>query len=315
MTRPAVVRKFDSPRFSSSRPARTLMLGLLLAFIVPGRPCRAQDSRRTAYVTVVDNSDLTPLAHAELSFDGRTNYTDDHGLAVLHTTDDNVRVKVSKRDWAPMQFAWPGKPGETNRFQIKLIAFPHLSGIVRDVAGKPVADALVTFYPGYHPNAYLRNEVRTDQSGRYRLVLQPRHDSTWTGYSTWTNLVMVRSLDRNLAATSEFQFPPTNLDFTLSPGVTLTGSVRDSNGHAITNATVNMCFYMQFVCPLFEKPVPVDGRGMFSIPALPQSRDYICFQGVTADGYAPASGQVAAALTATNHYEFPPFVLRSRAQP
>jgi hypothetical protein len=260
-------------------------------------------------VTVSDNTDSTLLAHAEVSFDGQTNYTDDHGSVVLQTTNDNVRVTVSKPDWMYRPFDWKSKPGETNHYQIKLIPFPRFTGIVRDSAGNPVPDALITFYPGYHPNAYLRRDVRTDQAGRYRMVLEPRHDSHWNNLLTWTNFVMARSLDRNLAAIAEFEFPPTNLDFTLSPGLTLTGSVKDPNGNAITNATVNMCFYMQYVCPLFEKPVPVDNRGRFSIPALPQGGDYSCFHGVTAPGYSFANGQVNAAHTMTNRYEFPPFVL------
>ncbi len=149
----------------------------------------------------------------------------------------------------------------------------------------------------------------TDKNGHYGMVLKlSRKKVIWDGPIILTNFVMARSLERNLAAIEEFAAFPTNLDLTLQPGITLSGSVKNIEGAPVTNATVNLSILAGGSFPkLSPRPTKVDARGSFTFPALPQGREY--FQWTTAKGYGTAAGRLKAEDSKTNHYEFPAFVL------
>jgi hypothetical protein len=53
----------------------------------------------------------------------------------------------------------------------------------------------------------------------------------------------------------------------------------------------------------------VDSQGAFSVPALPQGRDYVV-QDVIAEGYGSGRAFLSAQDSKTNHHEFPVFVLK-----
>ena len=119
-----------------------------------------------------------------------------------------------------------------------------------------------------------------------------------------TNIVVARDVERNLAAIGGFSLfsgIPRNLDLTLQPGFCVSGSVRDKEGAPVTNATVTLTFNEErttgntgiegrltvntdFGMGVSLPPVEVDGRGLFTFPALPQGRSGF---GVTAlaNGY------------------------------
>jgi hypothetical protein len=60
-----------------------------------------------------------------------------------------------------------------------------------------------------------------------------------------------------------------------------------------------------------ERPGPVDAQGAFAIAALPQGREYsVSINGSRFADYGTTAGQLSAAMTRTNHYEFAPFVLK-----
>ena len=126
-------------------------------------------------------------------------------------------------------------------------------------------------------------------------------------------------MKRNLAAIVEFATSdinmagvgkiPTNLDMTLQPGITLSGSVKDIKGAPVTDATLNLCIQSgNFFGNLEPKPARVDGRGEFSFPALPQGRNYF-ISSATAKGYGAAFANLQTTNTLTDHYEFPALAL------
>ena len=193
--------------------------------------------------------------------------------------------------------------------RIELIPPPRITGTVRDASGMPAAGVLVLFHPGQYPDAPDYAAVMTDKNGHYGMVLKlSRENVIWDGPIILTNFVMARSLERNLAAIEEFAAFPTNLDLTLQPGITLSGSVKNIEGAPVTNATVNLSILAGGSFPkLSPRPTKVDARGSFTFPALPQGREY--FQWTTAKGYGTAAGRLKAEDSKTNHYEFPAFVL------
>jgi len=186
------------------------------------------------------------------------------------------------------------------------------TGMVHDPSGKPAPGVLVTFHPGRYPNAPDYFETRSDQNGRFVVVLQYRNARGFAeGPINPTNLVMARNLEGNLAAIAEFSEAPTNLLLDLQPGITFSGSVKDTEGAPVTNATVDLRILSGHSFQSLEpQPAKVDARGSFTFPALPEGREYYLVNGITAQGFGTAGSLVKAEDARSNRYEFPVFVLK-----
>jgi protocatechuate 3,4-dioxygenase beta subunit len=185
-----------------------------------------------------------------------------------------------------------------------------MTGTVRDPSGKPVEGAEVTLYPGHYQGAPEPADATTDKNGRYEMLLQidPR---IFGGEMMPTNSLMARDLKRNLAAIQEFYGTPTNLDLDLQPGLRLSGFVTDAKGAPMDNIPVNLWFESGSQGrALRPQPEKTDATGLFSIPALPQGREYDFPFGITAAGYGWVYQRLEARDAHTNHYEFPTFVLK-----
>ncbi|MGD1083508.1 MAG: carboxypeptidase regulatory-like domain-containing protein [Verrucomicrobiota bacterium] len=186
----------------------------------------------------------------------------------------------------------------------------RISGTVRDPSGNPAAGAQVTLYPGHYQGAPEPAAAETDQNGRYEMLLQidPRE---FTGEIIPTNSILARDLKRNLAAIQDFSGTPTNLDLNLQPGLRLSGFVMDTNEVGMSNVTVNLYFVSGGQSrKLRPGPEKTDAAGSFSIPGLPQGREYFFPWGITAPGYGWLYGRLEAKDARTNRYEFPTFVLK-----
>ena len=173
-----------------------------------------------------------------------------------------------------------------------------ISGTLRDLSGAPAAGVFVTFYPGHYFTAPHAAEISTDKNGRYEMLLHLHNPASegFEGVVIPTNCLMARDLKRNLAAIQEFSGIPTKVNFTLQPGITLMGSVKNTKGAPLINALVDLRFYAggweRRVVPRLLKveaqgalsipdwlplslgdlgdKVTLDEQGSFSIPALPQ---------------------------------------------
>ena len=265
-----------------------------------------------ADVTVVVTNTLEPLAGVAVTSGQATVFTDTNGAARLWVSPQRGWVTATKDGWRPQQNTGRILTGVTNQVRIELTPPRKITGTVHDAAGLPVAGAVVAFHPGIYPVAPKFVETTTDAAGRYELTMRenPHLYETWAGMVFETNYILVRSLERNLAAIEEFNAFPTNLNFTLQSGITLSGSVQDPEGAPVTNATVDLSMRVGNMGPsLSPHPAKVDAQGSFSFPGLPQGREYM-LQGVTAKGHGTAYAFLVAKDTQTNHYEFPPFVLQ-----
>jgi protocatechuate 3,4-dioxygenase beta subunit len=261
-------------------------------------------------VTVVSTNDFMPLAGVPVSSDGPTVYTGINGMALFRVPAGEAFFSARK-DWRSQMRTADIQDGRNTNVWIELIPPPTITGIVRDPAGAPVAGALVSFHPGQYPDAPDYSEVTTDKNGRYEIILKlSRETSFWSGPISETNGVVARDLERNLVAIQEFEKIPATLDLNLQPGITLSGSVQDTNGAPVANATVDLRFSLGGTMPSWTPhPAKVNARGLFSFPAMPQGRVYYILE-VTAKGYGSSGGRAQAADTKTNHYEFPAFVLK-----
>jgi protocatechuate 3,4-dioxygenase beta subunit len=276
-------------------------------------------------VKVVVTSTLQPLTKVTVSSGENTSLTDDHGISVVRSLTGTNWFSASKQDWSPQQTKAGIESGQTNHVRIEMIPPPRITGIVRDSSGVPAPGVQVSFHPGRYPMAPLYGETNTDENGRYAMVIPPesRRIGFWSGPINPISFVMARDLKRNLAAIQEIGSTnsdffnakiepiPTNLDLVLQPGIRLTGSVKDTDGAPVTNATVDISMLSnRSISRLWPQPAKVDAQGVFTLPALPQGREYEFWQGINAKGYGTAYASVQAKDTSTNHYELPVFVLK-----
>jgi protocatechuate 3,4-dioxygenase beta subunit len=292
-------------------PADVSQLVTVRAGKTPGNVLIQVSKGALVKVTVVDTDNLEPLADVAVSSGRSMVYTDTNGLALLRVPAGR-NYFFARKDWFQQRAEVEIQTNTVNQIQLALTPAPVIAGTVRDSSGVPVPGAIVSFHPGAYPDAPDYAETTTDNQGRYELRLKiSRENESWEGISCPTNCVLARSLERNLAAIREFDRIPTNLDLTLQPGITFSGALTDTNGAPITNAVVNIGMeYGRMTPKVLPSPMPVDARGTFSIPALPQGRNYGFFDAITAKGFGTGYKSVQEKDTHTNRYEFPTFVLK-----
>ncbi|MGD0411793.1 MAG: hypothetical protein ABSC18_08800 [Verrucomicrobiota bacterium] len=243
----------------------------------------------------------------------RTAYTGTNGIALLRVLPGTCYFSALSPGYVfPVRNAAQIEAGRTNHFEMEAVPSPRIKGLIHDPSGAAVPGALVSFHPGHYPGSHPYAEARTDESGRYELILQPSPYSAFSGGIRPTNFILARSLQRNLVDFVEFVQIPGNLDLTLQPGITLSGCVKDTAGAPISGATAEVRFLEAgSIARVEERPAPVDAQGAFAIAALPQGREYsLMISGIRSADYGISTAQMNGALTRTDHYEFPPFVLK-----
>jgi len=272
-------------------------------------------------VTVVSTNDMTPLPDVAVSCAGSTAYTDLQGKALMRTLPGDGGFFASKIYWHYQNAMAQIDSGRTNLVLIQMVPPRRIVGVIRDSSGAPAPGVQVSFNPGRYPNAPLYVESTTDQEGRYQLNLREEWRGVfWSGPIDSTNIIMARDFSKNLVAFKEFGFDwrhseeigviPTNADFVLQPGITISGSVKDTEGAPVPGAVVdlrvrsgNSYFSVQ------HKQTDIDAQGSFSYPALPRGMAYEAYD-VTAKGYGTAIAEVKSENTQTNRYEIPALVLK-----
>jgi 5-hydroxyisourate hydrolase-like protein (transthyretin family) len=189
----------------------------------------------------------------------------------------------------------------------------YCAGTVRYPSGKPAAGVRVEYYPGHHNGAGDYAEAKTDSNGRYEIIGQKDERIYW-GVIIKTNSIMARDGTNNLAVVQDVFMTVTNVDLVLQPAITLSGSVKNTEGAPIAEA--NAQYFLMFSGPmrvLGGHPIKVNELGQFSMSALPQGRPYHIYVG-SAKGYGVEDADIQLADTWSNRYEFPPFVLEHADQ-
>ncbi len=190
-------------------------------------------------------------------------------------------------------------------------ALPHHVGTIRYPSGEVAAGVHVTFYPGTHysDDDYNYHEAITDNNGHYDIFPPKKTSSFHVGPILTANVIMARDLEKNFAAVQSFPVVTTNVDLALQAAITLTGSVKNTEGEPVSGADIDLGFRTEPYSPQMRPSFQADKQGNFSIPALPQGVRYH-ISGIMAKGYGSGHAHVEAGGTWTNHYEFPTFVLK-----
>ncbi|MBN1359264.1 MAG: carboxypeptidase regulatory-like domain-containing protein [Sedimentisphaerales bacterium] len=176
--------------------------------------------------------------------------------------------------------------GQTQRMSLSLEATPRLTGVLRDQEGRPVAGAAVSILPGG------RTETVSDTQGRYEMSWDP---GIW-GEGDATFCLLIRHVQRNLAAAVEMAADTQSLDVTLQPGMTLCGKVLDPDGQPVANPHVfPMLHVSNWGAPIVQESVRIEADGTFEVPCLPRNMNYSIE--AYADGYGRVSHDVEVGLT------------------
>jgi protocatechuate 3,4-dioxygenase beta subunit len=188
---------------------------------------------------------------------------------------------------------------------------PHRSGTVRYPSGEPAAGVHIAFYPGgyYSDDDYNYHEAISDKNGHYDIIPPKKISMFVDGPIILTNCIMARDFEKNFAAIRVFAVTTTNVDLILQPAITLSGSVKNTEGVPVSGAEIGLGFVSARCAPEMRPPFKANDQGQFSIPALPQGVEYWIL-GITAKGYGSSTATVKAKDTQTNHCEFPTFVLK-----
>jgi protocatechuate 3,4-dioxygenase beta subunit len=258
-------------------------------------------------VTMVQEGNHKPQAHATVNVYERefqsAAQSDSNGIALLRLPPGTYNVTGSggagagnARDSVPAGV----ESGKTNRVEIELVAPKIISGIVRQPDGQPAAGLRVDLVGGYGPEM---GNVKTDGGGRFKLEWNPGQ----MGPNQTGACVLVRDVDRNLAAAEDIDEDTGPLDLKLAPGLTL--AVRaESNGKPLTNATAALIFWSG----RSGQHVPGWSRGTktpgwFEITALPPGRKYGV--NVSAPGYGKRMINNVAVTDEPGRVELAPFEL------
>jgi hypothetical protein len=183
----------------------------------------------------------------------------------------------------------------------------YCAGTVRYPSGAPAVGVQVAYYPGHHDGAGQDAQVKTDTNGRYAII-GPKDEAIYWGIIVETNTILARAVPENMAAVRHCHMTTTNVDLTLQPALTLSGSIKNTEGAPIGGAEVQFAFTSARSTRLLE-PAKANESGEFSMPALPQGYEYEVWR-VSARGYGSVWTNVIAADTQTNRYHLPPLVLQ-----
>jgi len=258
-------------------------------------------------VTVCRKDNHEPLADAGVSVNSddyhRGGSTGPGGVAYFRLPPGQYTVFANKPDWSQARAQATATDGQTTQATIELPAPFKVGGVVRDASGAPVAGASVGVFPSYSgPDT----GARTDPNGHYELTWQK---PAGLGSPEQNFHLLARHAGRKLAAMVEMDETTTNLDVILEPAMTVSGSVQDAKGNAVTNAVASIALLQDNSSfSISRQPMRSDEQGRILAEALPRGQRYGWY--VSANGYGSDRNAMDAADPKTDHYDFPPLILK-----
>jgi protocatechuate 3,4-dioxygenase beta subunit len=203
-------------------------------------------------------------------------------IVVTHGGDTGVLIRFALNG-----FVWIGTRTVTT------------SGRVLDPSGAPVAHALLWCVDPY-------GEVKSDAMGKYSM--------TWIdpGRPFW---ICAQDLKHHLAVSCEITGSTTDLDIHLQQALTLSAKVQDTKGEPIMSAQNGSLIFaitegnQRVFWPLYDTHGHTDNQGIFQIGDLPPGGHYSFT--LSAPGYGAVALDAQPSQTSTNHFAFPPVVLKA----
>jgi protocatechuate 3,4-dioxygenase beta subunit len=262
-------------------------------------------------VTILDAKTEKPIENAAVNVSIPANFglhpcwynsvrTDADGLGRLRVPPGESRLRMWAKaydyftDPEPVIIA----KGETIRREVSLVAYPFVTGIVRDPDGQPVAGAVVSSKP------VCEEASHTDERGRFKVTWRPIS-------SIRVVLVLARDTERNLAGLAEVKEQAQSLDVTLSPAFMVRGRITDPDGKAIPAAIVSLQASMPGWGTDAAPAVFTDANGFYEVCAVPASTENFRYRlEVRAEGFGPVrQGKLPFGTAQDRKVEVAPIVL------
>jgi protocatechuate 3,4-dioxygenase beta subunit len=194
----------------------------------------------------------------------------------------------------------PGVGGIPRRIPI-IPGTPRITGIVRDEAGHPLAGVQVQVVPWVRN----REEIRTDASGRFEIPADPRPSTA----PPRPPVLVAWDVAHNLAGSTEIGKTEGDLELTLQPGLTVTGTVLSEEGQPLAggHVTVMLRPTPHSLLQLNRELIAIGADGTFEVKTLPADRPYTIT--ALADGYGRRSVEVNPQDSKDHRYDAGPLKL------
>jgi protocatechuate 3,4-dioxygenase beta subunit len=187
-----------------------------------------------------------------------------------YTTDDNGRFTCNLSDETRYFYAVDKerklanrgtlKPGH-KQLHIQLEPGRVVSGRVVDTNGKPVRGATIETKP-------MSPCVFSDNDGNFVIGWLP----SWELRSGIC--LIAQYSERNLAAIVDISRQTENITIELTPALTLTGTVTNSDGKPVSGASMILVLRKWNWGIFITKRIHTDDKGRFEFPVLPQLQEY-----------------------------------------
>jgi len=175
-----------------------------------------------------------------------------------------------------------------------------LTGTVFDSSGKRAVGVSVVVTPTW---GSIENS-KTDANGDYSVSWQAQ-----PGMPNAKYFVVARDIGQNMAALQDIGTNKTGLTLRMEPALSISGTVQDANGAALTHANINLNMMAGNMGGMVEyQPIKLNASGEFTIPALPMGQQYYVY--ASAQGYGSVSKNVGKNQSRTNSIQLAPFKLK-----
>jgi hypothetical protein len=271
-------------------------------------------------VTILDAKTEKPIENAGVNISQQANF----GLhpcwysSVRANADGLARLRVPPGEsqlliWADAyDYFTDPEPviiakGESIRRQVSLVAFPVVTGTVRNPSGQPLSGVIVSSKP------VCEEAARTDEQGRFKVTWR----QTWRPSGNIRDvLILARDPEHNLVCLEEVKDQAQPVDVTLSPAFVVSGRIMDPNDKAIPAATVSLRAFMPGWITSAAPAVLTDANGFYEVCAVPAPTEKFRYRlEVSADGFGPVEHTELPFDTAKDrHVDIPPIVLTTADQ-
>jgi protocatechuate 3,4-dioxygenase beta subunit len=250
-------------------------------------------------VTVIDSDSNKPLADVTVNVNAHgarfpvTGVSDANGIAIIRVLPGEYYINGYKQDGshsAQQEKLSIEESDSIVRKTIEMRGPKTAKGIVKDKAGKPVADATVM-----EVGMGSREEKKTDSNGSFEVQVE----DYWRGTAERENYLVARDVERNLAAAVLLEDKSKQYDITLEPGLILRGKVLDPNGKPIKGTHADLTFWTgSYGMGVQGLGADANANGQYIIKALPPGRRYSV--NVRAPKYGSGYSDVAASTEPVN---------------